>query len=52
MCVFERTQPLPFIGREMGQPVVVSLGRSRKARVKPNILPDVKPHVLVGPGVA
>jgi hypothetical protein len=28
------------------------LGRRRKARVKPNILPWIKPHVFVGPRVA
>jgi hypothetical protein len=42
----------PFYRQERGRPAVSSLGRSRKARVKPSVLPRVKPHVLVGPGVA
>jgi hypothetical protein len=47
-----RSQPLPYIGWERGQPALASLGQSHKARVKPNILPRLKPHVLVGLGAA
>jgi hypothetical protein len=49
---FPKNQPLPYIGWERGQLVVASLGQSHKARVKPNVLPRLKPHLLVGPGAA
>jgi hypothetical protein len=40
-------QPLPFINEERSRPAVASLGRSRKTRDKTNVLPRVKPCVLV-----
>jgi hypothetical protein len=51
MCVHSsKGQLLPFIGRGRGRPAVASPGRGHRAKVKPSVLPGVKPHVLVGPG--
>jgi hypothetical protein len=44
--------PTPPFYRPRGRPAVASLGRSHKERVKPNVLPGVKPRVLMGPRVA
>jgi hypothetical protein len=42
----------PFYRLGEGLASVASPGRSHKARVKPNVLPEVKPRLFVGPRVA